>query len=128
MMARSRHGKFRLSAWIAIWAIWVQALLPIAHHPASLALGQYLSDTEHNLCLGGAGSPASPDDKGPAHKLPTCPICQAAHAIGGFVPPNLAEFDLPLHYAIVSAVFLDAPVPRRMARVVAQPRGPPLPA
>jgi Protein of unknown function (DUF2946) len=125
-MARSRHGRFRLSAWIAIWAIWVQALLPIAHHPASLAMGQYLADTGHNLCLSSTGSPANPD-KGPVHKLPACPICQAAHAIGGFVPPDLTELDLPLRYAIVSAVLLDVPVPRRLARIAAQPRGPPSP-
>ena len=116
-----------MSAWIAIWAIWVQALLPIAHHPASLALGQYLADTENNLCLNSTGSPASPDDKGPAHKRPTCPICQAAHAIGGFVPPDLAKLDLPLRYATVSAVLPDAPAPRRLVRMAAQPRGPPLP-
>ena len=124
-MARSRHSGFRLSAWIAIWAIWVQALLPIAHHPASMALGQYLADSEQNLCLSGAGSPISPDDKGPAHKLPTCPICQAAHAIGGFVPPNLAKLALPLRYAIVSTVLLDIAAPRPLVRAAAQPRGPP---
>jgi hypothetical protein len=126
-MAHRRHSTRRPRAWIAIWAILVQPLLPIAHHPASLALGQSLAATDHNLCQGSAGAPRDSDHKGPIHKVPTCPICQAVHAIGGFPPPTAVMLKSSFPYAIVVAVVTDNSAPRRLARVAAQPRGPPLP-
>ncbi len=72
----------RRGAWLAIFAILLQALLPVVHHPADMALAGTLGFAgAHNLCIAPGGAPVQPavPDKAPHDHLPACPICQAIH-------------------------------------------------
>jgi hypothetical protein len=78
-------------AWLAAFAILLQSVLPALHHPAGMALaGEAGFGESRNLCLAPGSIPAPADNPGkaPAHHMPACALCQAAHAIGGFAPPS----------------------------------------
>jgi hypothetical protein len=89
-MIGRRHKGFRWAAGLAAFAILLQSLIPLLHHPAGMALaGSTGFGGGRNLCLapGSVPAPADIPDKSPAHHLPACALCQAVHAIGGFAPP-----------------------------------------
>jgi hypothetical protein len=74
---------FRCAAWLALWAMLLPAVLPLAHHSAASAGGA------HRIChvaLGGDHRQAP--DQGKVQ--PTCPICQSLGSLAqGFVPPDV---------------------------------------
>ena len=74
----------RFAAFLALLAILVPVGTSLVHSPfpASVAAQSFI-----HIC--GLDSHAKQDPgKDPAHKLPSCPICQSLHLLsGGFVPP-----------------------------------------
>ncbi len=95
-----------------------------------MALGEAGAGIQSSICLAPTvaaegGHDVDPHDKGPAHKPPTCPLCQAAHAIGGFVPPSAAVVISGVRYGFIPYIPTDTAPPRLVFRSNAQPRGPP---
>jgi hypothetical protein len=121
------RGKLnRRAAWLAVFALLLQALLPAVHHPGGMALAGTLALGDAHLCLAPGSAPVSPGDtdKSP-HHAPACAICQAVHAIGGFAPP--AAPVLAGQTAIATSFAPSrsaAPVSRQIFRAQ-QPRAPP---
>jgi hypothetical protein len=126
-----RHILRRFGGWLAALAMSAQILLPVAHHPATMALGQAAFGVTGSMCLAPGGEPvgsepAGPGDKSPIHKLPVCPICQAAHAIGGYISPTVSTVSVPR--AFETAAYRPAPLssPALWPRISGQPRAPPV--
>jgi hypothetical protein len=126
-MSWHRHRKpNRFAAWLAAFALLLQALLPALHHPGGMALAGTLAlgDAQH-LCLAPGDAPAD-HEKPAGHHQPECPICQAMHAIGGFAPPAVLVL---AHEAVagpsISNIAPASPVSRRSFHPQ-QPRAPPL--
>jgi hypothetical protein len=94
------HNAFRRSAWLALFALLFQALLPLGHHPADMAsMDMAQMDMPGygagNLCMAPGTAPADPH-KDPAHKPPPCPICQTLQMLaGGFIPPSPISLEPP---------------------------------
>jgi len=131
MSARQRYRFFRPASWLALFAILLQSLVPAIHHPASMALAGATDnvvggfDLAKNLCVvPGHNAPEGPG-KTPAHQLPDCAICQAVHAIGGFVPPVVPALTASSVHEIAFAAFAYSIAPQRWAHSSQQPRAPP---
>ncbi len=126
MTFSGRHRWFRKGAWSVLLALWLQALLPLAHHPADMAMaGTTDLVVAHNLCLAPNSTPPDPG-KSPAHHMPPCPICQAVHAIGGFAPTAPVAVVAPRAFAQIVLVAPVLQAPPALSHVRPQPRGPPL--
>ncbi len=105
--------------------------MPALHHPAGMAMAVPGFGDAANMCLApvtarGDHHPGD-HDNGPAHQMPTCAICQAVHAIGGFAPPSAAaalliRADVQIGFDAVQA----ASIPKPPVRGNAQPRAPPV--
>ncbi|MGB9153468.1 MAG: DUF2946 family protein [Alphaproteobacteria bacterium] len=96
---RSRFPSFyRFAAFLALWAILVPMGVGLVHTPAA-------AQSFIHIC--GAGEHTNNDQgKEPAHKLPSCPICQSLHLLGGgFVPPDTV---VVAGRPLVTAVYISA--------------------
>jgi hypothetical protein len=85
MFFGNRHRKnFRRAAKLALFAILLQALLPLIHHPAQAApYGVHICAVMHHA------DHSSDQDKAPVSKS-SCPICVSLHLLGsGFVSPTV---------------------------------------
>jgi hypothetical protein len=124
MFLRHRHKAFRRASWLAVFAILLQAILPAIHHPAMAApVG---ADLARSLCLApGSTTPADPA-KSPAHHLPGCAICMAAHAIGGFVPPTAPVIAIGRDHGFAVPASALIFLPRQWLHIRQQPRAPPI--
>jgi len=134
MIARRGYRVSRPAAWLAAFAILLQALLlPAGQHlsamtPAS-AGGDVIAglDIAQNLCR--APGETTPDDPGkaPADHQQCCALCLAAHAIASFTPPAAPIVAVGNFHGIVvsteSALVLP---PQRSASRQQQPRAPPV--
>jgi hypothetical protein len=123
--ALTRNNLIRRAAWLALFALLLQTLVPLVHQPAAMAsaAGQVI-----RICSSlarGAGE-SSDADKSATHKLPSCPVCQSLKLLaGGFVTPVPVAFfadaerlaDYAPHHAAITIT------PWRIS--VAQPRAPP---
>jgi hypothetical protein len=135
MKRRALHCR---SAWLGIFAVLFQALLPLGHHPATMfaPTGGETADFERAfaeamvLC-----TPAGPvhsgvpfDNHAPAHhpNLPPCPICLSMHTMGGLVPPDTVNLTAQsfAHYAYLGNAA--RPVRTVSLNLGARPRAPPL--
>jgi hypothetical protein len=127
---RIRRPGQRPAAWLALLAVWLQALLPAVHHPAGMAMAGGFSALElSSFCHAPNPAGTAPTDPGraPAHSLPACALCQAVHAIGGFTPPPpLAVGSTTLPRDIAFATPDQASEPRRQQHSPQQPRAPPI--
>jgi hypothetical protein len=126
----------RLAAWLCAFAILVPTWLPLIHHPATLFLpdgGGAAAATASRaeavvICTAGGLAlrilPAS--GKAPVRPLPSCPICQALHALAWFEPPVAAALG-PQRFAF-RRLHPPRSRPRRVARLSrgAAPRAPPM--
>ncbi|HEX4505093.1 MAG TPA: DUF2946 family protein [Alphaproteobacteria bacterium] len=130
MIARRRYSALRPAAWLAVLAILLQALLPIAQSPAASKVpGGTIAgfDIAQNLCH--APGETTPDDQGrvPVDHQQCCDFCLAVHAIGGFAPPSAPAFAVSRKYGIVvpieAALILP---PARPGLRQQQPRPPPV--
>jgi Protein of unknown function (DUF2946) len=82
MFFRLRHTKlYRSAAKLALFAILLQTLLPLIHHPAQAApmqAGVHICSVTHHT---------TNSDKSSAPKQ-QCPVCSALHLFGGgYMPP-----------------------------------------
>jgi hypothetical protein len=128
MFNRAQRPQHRFMAWMAIFAILLQTLIPALHHPASMAMMDMPGmDGANGLCVApGSTSPApGAPNKAPAHQIPPCALCQAVHAIGGFAPPPapvvIATTTVPTVFIAVLTEF----TPAQPAHSSQQPRAPP---
>ena len=117
---RSRFPSlYRFAAFLALWAILVPVGTSIVH---SLAAAQ------HFIHICGAGEHTNNEQgKDPTHKLPSCPICQSLHLLGGeLVPPDaVVVAEIPL----VAAIYISADYDFFIKITVApqaRPRAPPV--
>jgi hypothetical protein len=124
---RNRRKTTR-GAWIAIFAILLQALLPLVHHPAGMAMADTLPiGSAKNVCIAPGSAPVLPDKPTKTqHNPPLCEICQAIHAVGGFPPPAA-----PVLHIISTVEAIVVPSPSAFAALPAafapqQPRAPPV--
>jgi hypothetical protein len=130
MVRQRRHKTYLRAAWVAAFAMMFQALMPVLHHPAGMAIAGALSpDATKNICIAAAPGTITPGDhdKSPAPASRDCALCQAIHAIGGFVPP-VAPVIAAAPTRDVSPIIPTAiSVPLRRSYAAAQPRAPPTP-
>ena len=111
---------------MAVFAILLQSLIPVLHHPAGMALAAVLAPTDiHNLCLAPGSAPVAPD-KAPARHPPACAICQAVHAVAGFAPPAAPALGSIDGYVIAFAGGEPASQALRPPSGNQQPRAPPV--
>ena len=128
MVFRRRYSASRRAAWLAVFALLLQTLVPAFHHPASMALGGTLALGEaQHLCLAPGSTPVAPsgEDKVPHHHLPACAICQAVHAIGGFAAPPAPMLAFSGGYTVAALPHFDPAQPRPRLNTHLQPRAPP---
>jgi hypothetical protein len=119
----------RRAAWLAVFALFLQTLIPAGHHPAGMALAATLGiDGPSNLCLAPGSAPVAPSDrdKAPHHQMPACAICQAVHAIGGFAPPAAPVVVLVRKATVSRPTFQRVQLAQQPVGEFAQPRAPPL--
>jgi len=118
----------RLFVWLAVLALVIQNLLPIADAVLHAALA--IPSDDHVVVLAASaphdGSTATTIAKQmPAHIGHACPICEFMTTLGSFTPP-LAKRAIPPAAVDRFAVWpLAPPALRRAALTTAQPRAPP---
>lgn len=79
---------FRFASWLALWAMLLSVIVPLFHHPASMA-GIGAMPLCH-MAMGDGGHKQTPDNE---KSKPACPICQSLNSLAqGFVTPELAGF------------------------------------
>ncbi|HVJ55804.1 MAG TPA: DUF2946 family protein [Aliidongia sp.] len=96
-LAPREDGRLRLGVFIGILALLLQTLLPVLHHPGlTLAPAQRLV-LDVPVCSAHAAVPTKdqPARELPAHKPPPCPLCQALHFMGGYLPPIALLVPMP---------------------------------
>ena len=124
-----RYLASRRTAWIALFAFFLQTLLPALQHPMGMAVAGTLGvGPTKNICLAPAQNTDSPHrpDKAPANKSSNCPICQAVQSVGGFGPSASAiRMDVG-DSRIIAFLPTEAAVTTHDTRLFAQPRGPPI--
>jgi hypothetical protein len=136
MVWRRNSRAARRVSWLAIFAILLQSLLPVFHHPVGMALaaqggiaGEKIAgfDVTQYLCVApGSTAPGDPT-KVPDHHVQPCAICASIHAIGGFAPPTAPIVAINLHYGTVAPPTTVAVVlPRQRPNPRQQPRAPPV--
>jgi hypothetical protein len=128
MTNQRRHHVHRRAAWLAVFALWLQTLVPVFHHPASMAFAGALGiDFAPNICLAPGSMPVAPSDqdKSPHHQMPACAICQAVHAIGGFASPPAPAVVLDRVATVSRQAFQSVQLAAQGVGDFAQPRGPP---
>jgi hypothetical protein len=128
---RNKRGT-RPAAWLAVFAILLQALLPVVQAPAGMASAGPGGDTIAGLDIAGhlchAPGDTAPDDHGPApvdHQQ-CCDFCLAVHAVGGFAPPSAPKIAVSREYGIVLPVETSLVLTRRQANSTQQARAPPI--
>jgi hypothetical protein len=132
MIARRKYRATRPAAWLAAFAILLQALLPALHHPASMALagigGDKIAglDIAQYLCLAPGGTTPDEHDKAPAHHIPPCALCSAVHAIGGFAPPIAPVIAVSREYGVVVPTATALALPQQRPTHRQQARAPPV--
>jgi hypothetical protein len=125
------NKQMRPAAWLALFALLFQALLPLAHHPAGMAsMDMAQMDmpgySAGNLCMAPGTAPADPH-KDPAHKPPPCPICQTLQMLaGGFVPPSPIPLDLPPFTRLAAEIPPNADRHEQHIHLGARARAPPM--
>ncbi len=133
MIARHGHRALRPAAWLAVFAILLQALLPMMHPAGSMARAATSGDTiagfdiAQNLCH--APGDTTPDDRGqtPADHQQCCAICLAVHAVSSFTPPAAPAVAVARDYGIVvpvEAALILPPLRPNLRQQ--QPRAPPV--
>jgi hypothetical protein len=133
MVTRRRHNAITPAAWLAVFAILLQVLLPAAKSPA-MAHADRGSDTiagfviAQNLCH--APGDTAPDDQGqlPVDHHQCCAYCLAVNAVGSFAPPSGPIIAVDRHAETVvhtEVALTPPPLPRSSSKQ--QPRAPPIP-
>ena len=140
-LGRGRSGRAvrssRLGAMLAMVALLLQGLAPPGR-PAAATGREDASYADYAaafgdhwlLCLQQDGDARSggPSRKAPGQEVPRCPVCQALHAIAGYVPPDSVPVPVSPSEAVPG---LPAPAEfgqLHWATLDGSPRGPPIAA
>jgi hypothetical protein len=130
MIWRRNNRGTRPAAWLAVFAILLQALLPVVQAPASMVGpgGDTIAGLDIAAHLCHAPGDNAPDDQGPApvdHQQ-CCDFCLAVHAIGGFAPPSGPILAINRNYGVVVPTATTLILPRRQVASPQQARAPPV--
>jgi hypothetical protein len=132
MIWRRNNRGTRPAVWLAVFAILLQALLPLAQASARIAPAGPGGDTIAGLDIAGhlchAPGDTAPDDHGPApvdHQQ-CCDFCLTVHAIGGFAPPSAPVLAVSRDYGIVAPTETTLVLPRGQVNSTQQARAPPV--
>jgi hypothetical protein len=113
---------YRFAAFVALLAMLVPLWTSLVHHPEAA------QDVTH-ICDSGMPGMQGSDHSGkaPAHKTPSCPICQGLHLLsGGFVRPVVAAV-APVSFASTLYVSTERTFSvRSVLAPQARPRAPPI--
>jgi hypothetical protein len=128
IIIRSHRRASGPGIWLALLALWIQALLPAVHHPGTAMPGTITFAFAGSLCIAPGSAPAAPRDRAPEHKVPPCPVCQTLQILAaGFAPPAAIAIPIPRFAGLVADDFgTGNGLPGRY-RSGAQARAPPLP-
>ncbi|MDR3448260.1 MAG: DUF2946 family protein [Alphaproteobacteria bacterium] len=127
---RSRFAVFyRFVAYVALLAMLVPMGTMLVHHPAVASAPMPMAMSMPGCDMGmqeGTQDKTAPA-KAPAHKMPSCPICQSLHLLGGgFVPPDniIVSAAVPARgdFVVHERVFFIHAAPASQGR----PRAPPV--
>jgi hypothetical protein len=133
MIWRRNRKATRPAAWLAMFAVLLQALLlPLGQQPAGMALAGLGGDTiagldiAQNLCH--ALGDTAPDDPGkaPLDHQQCCALCLAAHAVGSFTPPSAPVIAVSRDHGIVVPTATALVLPHQRLTLRQQPRAPPV--
>jgi len=125
-------------AAFAVFALLIQVWLPWIHHPGISALADEPTHARAGIAFVGGDFPiclaqrsSAPDRSGdpthtPSQKLPPCPICQALHMLGSFVPPTNAVLVEGPPSGDPGVITFWAPLIARTLASTSQPRAPPV--
>jgi hypothetical protein len=133
MIWRRNNRGTRPAAWLAVFAILLQALLPVVQAPAGMAApagpdGDIIAGLDISAHLCHAPGDIAPDDQGPApvdHQQ-CCDFCLAVHAIGGFAPPSGPALAVNRDYGVIVPTATTLILPRRQVASPQQARAPPV--
>src|SRR5579859_7336599 len=133
MIARRGYRTSGPAAWLAIFAILLQALLPVAQAPAGMAPAGLGGDTiagldiAQNLCHAPGDTRRDDPGKAPLDHQQCCAICLAAHAVGSFAPPSAPTVAISRDYGTVVPVEAALILPPLRSNLrQQQPRAPPV--
>ena len=129
MIWRRNNRGTRPAAWLAVFAILLQALLPVVRAPAVMAgpAGDTIAGLDIAAHLCHAPGDTAPDDHGPApadHQQ-CCDVCLSVHAIGGFSPPSEPILAVNRDYGVVIPTTATLILPRQQVNSPQQARAPP---
>ena len=118
-MLIARHNRnFRKAAWLALFGMFLQILLPLVHQPQASAFPL-------NIRICSSFSRTHGADQSPVQKTPSCPICQTLHLLNtGFVSPPVLMI-ARMEGDAESLTSFTAVVHDAQAVTAAQPRAPP---
>jgi len=116
---RSRFPSLhRFAVFLALWAMLVPVGTGLIHSPAA-------AQSFIHIC-GIAGHTNNDQGKDPAHKLPSCPICQSLHLLGGGVMPPDAAVVADIPFVTATYDFVDSDFLLKLTIIPqARPRAPP---
>lgn len=119
-----RFGR-RLGVWLAVLALAIQSLLPLAdaalHEAFSIA-----SDTDFVVAAAhDAGTVDTVSKPAPAQLAHACPVCEFMTTLGSFTPPTPARAIAPAPAPRFAIWPIAPPAPRAASAAAAQPRAPP---
>lgn len=136
----SQRRARRLAAWLGLFAILAQAMLPVLHYrPAEHGVFKILSQAATGpltavICTPSGfkvvtldSLPAEGESSQKNGKTRFCPLCQAATALAALIPPAAHALDaLAAETRVVLIAAYDA-LAEQPATANLQPRAPPLP-
>jgi hypothetical protein len=132
MIWRRNTRATRPAAWLAVFAILLQALLPVTPASAGIAPAGLGGDTIAGLDIAGhlchAPGDTAPDDRAPApldHQQ-CCDFCLSVHGVGGFTPPTAPALAVSRDYGLVVTTETALVLPRRQVNAPQQARAPPI--
>ena len=127
MIAPSPRRATDPGIWLALLALWIQALLPAVVQQTGAMSGPFVLGISGSLCLAPGSAPVVPQDRTPNHKPPSCPVCQTLQILAaGFAPPAATAIPLPRFAGLaVAYTRIDTDFLRRY-RSTAQARAPPV--
>ena len=110
---------FRIAAFLALLAMLAPICTSLGHNPAAVQSFIHICGLDQH-----AGGDSG---KAPAHKLPSCPICQSLHFLGNGIVPSevvvvlITDLSLPTYIFTEGDFLLTLSGPPQ-----AQPRAPPI--
>lgn len=109
---------YRFAAYMALLAMLVPLGTILVHHPEAAQAPVHICNMDMHY--------EGDQGKAPAHKTPSCPICQGLQLLsGGFVPPAIVGV-APVAFAAAIYIFTERIFPSRpLFAPQARPRAPP---